>query len=129
MKQRLEELAKKVETELLKDGTISVVGTVMTQNSSRDNPYAGLCHAAVAKLQELAPEMGIRGMSLEVPKRYAGGGRHVIGVVDGPDGRYIIDPTIKQYDDGARMVTGPNETYPLKIVQGSVREFPANNFI
>ena len=137
MRDKLEELADLVVKEILENGTITVGELIIKPNSLRtDNPFAGLCHAAVSKLQYLAPELNISALGLTLRYNRIGehqrAHRHIVGkaaAVAAPEKVYIIDPTIGQYVPNAQTVYGPNETYPLKAIPGTIMEFPPNNFL
>jgi hypothetical protein len=124
MKERLEELAEKIAEEIRTTGTVTVNGQRYVKNSRRSNTnvYAGLCHGAVEKLKELAPDLEVTTTSFttsnaDLFKR----SRHVVAEVDSPEGLYCVDPTIEQFLPGAKKVYGPDETYPIRIMASSVR--------
>ena len=122
MKLRLEEIARRIEQEILKTGTVVVNGQPTIKTSTRNNLFAGLCHGAVSKVKELAPDLRVILTSFT----YIGDtpwecGKHVIGVVVSPEGEYGIDPTIKQFIPDGKTVYSPNEIYPLRVAPGSFR--------
>ena len=121
---RLESLALQIEQEILTAKSLTVGGRIYKGNTlARNNLYAGLCHAAAARVKELAPDLEVTLRSFIVSRKALfKSGRHTIAEVQTPEGLYHVDPTIKQYLPGGKLVYGPDEMYPLKIVPGS--EYP-----
>lgn len=132
----LESLARTIEQEILITGTIALPGfPPVRRNALRasSSPYQGLCHIAVAKLQDnlrqQAPDLRMRVLSFEYAERNGNvpagksaweRGRHVIAEVIAPEGTYLVDPTIRQFLPEAKSVYGPGEIYPLQMVQRSI---------
>ena len=123
MKQKLEELANQVETEIRETGRLIVAGIPSQRSSDKTKPWKGLCRPAVEKLIELAPELKIKRLAFN----FGNGGfdthNHIIGQVHTTEGLYKIDPTVRQYLPEAQLVYGPQDVYPLKIHPRSLRIF------
>lgn len=121
MRQRLEELALDVEREILTTGTIMLDGRRCYRNSISDNPYAGLCGYAVQKLRVLAPDLRVRTVSFTIvdPQLRV---NHVVADIEAPEGRYVVDPTIHQFNPTFALVYGPQDSYPLRIAAGTVNK-------
>jgi hypothetical protein len=117
----LEQLAEQVKEEIRQTSTVSVGGIPFQRNSQSDSPYAGICHAAVLKLQELAPHLDIQLVSFERPGASLWTrGRHTVGEVEMANRTYIIDPTIEQFLPNQRSVYTQQE-YPIKAISGTVK--------
>lgn len=125
MRAQLEAITQLLAQEMETTGTIVLGGLKIHKNSSNPSPYAGLCHAAVEKFVELArtgiPQAKVDKVAFttvgdNVWKR----SRHVIAEVTMPDGIYTVDPTIRQYILGTRMVYSKDERYPIEYYPNSI---------
>ena len=129
-RQHLEALATEIEREILETGTILFNGTEVFKNNSSNNPYSGLCHGAVWKLKELAPDLEMNYVAFEISngKNQLSKDVHAVAKVLTENGNFIVDPTIQQYLPNAKMVYAANEEYPLIAIQGTMTEMPLQNY-
>lgn len=110
---RLESLVEAVRQEILTTGTVTIRGRPFVPSTlQKKTPYDGLCAGAVEKLKELAPDLEVRDLSLDLP----GLRKHVVAEVRTQEGVVIVDPTIEQYLPRAKHIYSSFQEYPLPIL-------------
>ncbi len=117
MIQRLEEVCREIFAQGLFDGKYRVGEQIMTPNTlSPHLPLKGLCHAAIATLQQRIPEVQIYALGFHVEEEYNGKsfeGNHVVGLLVHTLGVLVLDPTIFQYRGLGEKLVYELQDYPL----------------